>query len=105
MRDVRRAASIAAVIQIVLVVLSVLSVEPRPLADQPFPDAAEAADAARHIVQTRRYVTDVYPDTEHPRAPPGYSLALVPFAALGGTYPKNIQRGATAYAALYVVAA
>lgn len=87
-----------------LVLLSVLSVAPRPFADQPFPDAHETADATRQLVSGNGYATYVHENKRHPpRYPPGFSLALAPFAAAGDDYPWNVQRGATFYAALYVL--
>ena len=91
---------------IIIVLLSVLSVAPRALADQPFPDAQETADATRQLVNGNGYVTYVHDDKPHPpRYPPGFSLALAPFAVLSDSYPSNIQFGAKLYAALYVLAA
>ncbi len=91
---------------VAIVLLSVLSVTPRPLADQPFPDAEETADATRQLVNGNGYVTYVHNDKPHPpRYPPGFSLALAPFAAFSDDYPSNIQLGAKIYAALYVLAA
>lgn len=88
------------------VLVSVISVAPRPLADQPFPDAQEIADATKQLVSGNGYVTYVHENERHPpRYLPGFSLALAPFAILGSDYPANVQRGATAYAALYVLLA
>lgn len=90
----------------VIVILSVLSTAPRPFAEQPFPDSQETADAARQLVSGNGYVTFVHGNERHPpRYPPGFSLALAPFAAAGDDYPSNVQRGATFYAALYVLLA
>ena len=89
-----------------LVILSVLSVSPRPLAEQPFPDAQETADAARQLAGGNGYVTYVHGNERHPpRYPPGFALALTPFALAVEDYPSNVQRGATFYAALYVLIA
>jgi hypothetical protein len=88
------------------VFFSVLVVTPRPLPDQPFPDAQEVADATRQLVSGNGYVTYVHENVRHPpRYSPGFSLVLAPFAATGDDYPSNVQRGATFYAALYVLAA
>jgi 4-amino-4-deoxy-L-arabinose transferase-like glycosyltransferase len=101
-----RAAKALSVSAVALVLLSVLSVAPRPFADQPFPDAQEAADSARQLVSGNGYVTYVHENKRHPpRYPPGFALALAPFAAAGDDYPWNVQRGATFYAALYVLVA
>jgi hypothetical protein len=82
---------------------SVLTVTPRPLGQQPFPDAQETADATRQLVTGNGYVTFVHGSKpEPPRYPPGYSLLLAPFAA-AGEFPENVQRGATFYAAIYLL--
>lgn len=84
---------------------SVLTVRPLSLRQQPFPDAAEYADAARQLAAGNGYVTYVHRNEPHPpRYPPGFSLALAPFAALGGPYPSNVQLGPKVFAALYVLA-
>ena len=99
----RRVATALYTSVIAVVLLSVLAVAPRPLAEQPFPDAQETADAARQLVSGGGYVTYVHENVRHPpRYPPGFSIALAPFAAVGD-YPLNVQRGATFYAALYVL--
>lgn len=91
---------------IAIVLLSVLLVAPRPLAEQPFPDAQEVADATRQLVSGNGYATYVHGNERHPpRYPPGFSLALAPFAVIRDDYPSNVQRGATFYAALYVLIA
>ncbi|HEX8743040.1 MAG TPA: hypothetical protein VF712_07890 [Thermoleophilaceae bacterium] len=101
----RRLAGIAAVGATVLVLVSLLGAEARPFATQPFPDSQEYADSARHLIRGEGFVTTVHgPKPQPPRYPPGYPLALAPFAA-AGTYPYNVERGAKAYAAFYVVAA
>jgi hypothetical protein len=90
----------------VLVLAGVLAVRPRPLAEQPYPDSQQYADAARHLASGDGYVTTVGVRGEAPappRYPPGFSLALAPFAA-AGSYPDNVQLGAKAYAAAYVLA-
>lgn len=90
-----------AIIVIAVVAIAVLAVRPRPLEQQPAPDAQEVADAAQQLVRGNGYVTTVHGGQPHPpRYSPGYPLALAPFAALG-----NVQLGATVYAALYVVVA
>ena len=91
---------------VAVVILSVLSVTPRPLSQQPFPDAQETADAARQLAGGNGYVTYVHRGERHPpRYPPGFSVALAPFAMAGDDYPANVQRGATFFAALYVLIA
>ncbi|MBA3573273.1 MAG: hypothetical protein H0W34_15165 [Pyrinomonadaceae bacterium] len=90
---------------IAFALLSVILVEPRSLPEQPFPDAQEYADATRQLVSGEGYVTYVHGNVRHPpRYPPGFSLALVPFAIVGN-YPSNVQMGAKLFAALYVLAA
>ncbi len=90
---------------IAAVLLSVLAVAPRPLEKQPSPDAQEVADATRQLVSGNGYVTSVHGRPQPPRYSPGFSLALAPFALIGDDYPHNVQRGATFYAALYVLIA
>lgn len=94
-----------AVLVTILTLFSVLTVTPRPLADQPYPDAQENADAARQLIAGNGYVTFIY-GTEPlpPRYPPGFSLLLSPFAAFG-EYPSNVQIGTKVFAAFYVLAA
>lgn len=85
------------------VLLSIAAVEPRPLAEQPFPDAQEYADGARRIADGEGYVTYVHGDEPlPPRYPPGFSLTLVPFASFGH-YPANVQFGAKVIVLLYVL--
>ena len=81
-----------------------VTIGPRPLNRQPSPDAQEYADATRHLAAGDGYVMTIYGG--QPRAaryPPGFSLALTPFALIG-SYPVNVQAGSKAYAILYVVA-
>jgi hypothetical protein len=78
-------------------------IEPRPLNRQPSPDAQEYADAARHLAAGDGYVVTIRRgEVQPPRYPPGFSLALAPFA-LVGPYPGNVQLGAKLYAMLYLV--
>jgi hypothetical protein len=78
-------------------------IEPRPLNRQPSPDAQEYADAARHLAAGEGYVVTIRRgEVEPPRYPPGFSLALAPFA-LAGSYPANVQLGSKLYAILYLV--
>ncbi len=84
--------------------LSVLSVEPRPLQDQPFPDAHETADATRQLASGKGFVTYIYDNQPRPpRAPPGFALSLAPFAAISDDYPSNVETGSRVFAALYVL--
>jgi hypothetical protein len=88
-----------------LVLFSVFRVRPRPFDEQPFPDVQETADGARQLVAGNGYVTYVHNNERHPpRYPPGYSLALAPFAAINNNYPSNVEIGAKFYAGLYVLA-
>jgi hypothetical protein len=80
-----------------------VSIEPRPLNRQPSPDAQEYADAARHLAAGEGYVVTIRRgEVQPPRYPPGFSLALAPFA-LAGPYPANVQLGSKLYAMLYLV--
>lgn len=98
--------SSAAIVSSALALAPVLLSEPRPLKDQPFPDAHELSDATRQLVSGHGYVTTTYTtDPRPPRSPPGFALALAPFAALGRDFPANVQTGAKVFAALYVLAA
>lgn len=78
-------------------------IDPRPLNRQPSPDAQEYADAARHLAAGEGYVVTIRRgETQPPRYPPGFSLALAPFA-LVGSYPDNVQLGSKLYAMLYLI--
>lgn len=95
-----------AVLATTLTLLSVITVEPRPLQDQPFPDAHENADAARQLASGKGFVTFIYDNQPRPpRYPPGFAVALVPFAAFSNNYPSNLQTGVKIFAALYVLVA
>ncbi len=77
-----------AVVATALVVWLALTTVARPLDQQPFPDSHEYADAARHLAAGDGYVTTVHGDGPRPpRYPPGFSLALVPFAASARATP------------------
>jgi hypothetical protein len=79
-------------------------IDPRPLNRQPSPDAQEYADATRHLAAGEGYVVTIRRgEVQPPRYPPGFSLALAPFA-LAGPYPANVQLGSRLYAMLYLVA-
>lgn len=99
-----RASRIGAPILALALALGPLAmIEPRPLNRQPSPDAQEYADAARHLAAGDGYVVTIRRgETQPPRYPPGYSLALAPFA-LVGAYPGNVQLGSKLYAMLYLV--
>lgn len=81
----------------------VAAIGPRPLNRQPSPDAQEYADAAHHLALGEGYfVTVRRGEAQPPRYPPGFSLALAPFA-LVGSYPANVQFGSKLLVMLYVV--
>jgi hypothetical protein len=94
----------APLLVLILAVWPLYAIGPRPLNRQPSPDAQEYADAARHLAAGEGYITTVHRnEVRPPRYPPGYSLALAPFA-LAGQYPRNVQVGAKALTLLYLVA-
>ena len=77
----------------------------QPLAQQPFPDAAEYADSAHSLAHDKGFYTYVHSGSRQPpRYPPGYPVALAPFAAIGA-YPHDVQRGAKFWAMMYVLVA
>jgi hypothetical protein len=105
-RMAHRLALAAAVVATVSALGPVVLAEPHPLHRQPSPDAREYADAARQLASGNGYVTFVHRGEPHPpRYPPGFSLALTPFAAFGGPYPSGVQLGSKLFSALYVLAA
>lgn len=76
----------------------------RPLNRQPSPDAQEYADAARHLAAAEGYFVTIRRGEVQPsRYPPGFALALAPFARFGA-YPANVQFGSRLYAMFYLVA-
>lgn len=98
--------SASAILVTLFALFSVLAVEPRPFAEQPFPDAQETADATRQLVNGNGYVTYVHNNERRPpRYPPGFSIALSPFAFFSKNYPSNVETGAKVFAAIYVLAA
>src|SRR5579859_881615 len=81
----------------------VLTAVAPPLQQQPFPDSAEYADAANQLAHGNGYVTFVHGNgPEPPRYPPGFALALTPFAVFG-SYPDNVEGAPKVFAALYVI--
>jgi hypothetical protein len=101
----------------VLAVVPVLRADAIPLERQPFSDSQQYADAASQLAHGNGYVTDVYVPPEKlgrdppppgtlrpPLHPPGYAVALAPFA-VAGSHPDNVQLGAKLLAAFYVVVA
>ena len=97
----------AAVVAATLLALApVVSARPLRYRAQIAPDSFEYADGAQQLALGNGYVTYHHNDEAHPpRYPPGYSLALAPFAAFAGEFPSSVQAGAKAYTALYVLAA
>ena len=94
----------APLLALALAVWPLVMIGPRPLNRQPSPDAQEYADAARHLAAGEGFITTIYRnEVKPPRYPPGFSLALAPFA-LAGRYPQNVQLGSKSFAVLYLVA-
>jgi hypothetical protein len=113
--------AVAAVAVMAWAIVPTWTTNARALAQQPFPDSQEYADAARQLAEGHGYVTVV---NEHrtasvvdetltgpaftkrypPRYPPGTALALSPFALVFGNFPHNVQRGSRVISSLYVVA-
>ncbi len=95
----------AALIAVLLATVPVLSAPVQHLALQPFPDAPQYADSARHIAQGDGYVTTVHGgEPVTPMHSPGFSVLLAPFAAIGD-YPRNVQTAVQWFAVAYVGAA
>ena len=94
----------APLLVLALAIWPLVMIGQRPLNRQPSPDAQEYADAARHLAAGEGYITTIYRnEVKPPRYPPGFSLALAPFA-LAGRYPQNVQLGSKSFAILYLVA-
>lgn len=94
----------APLLALALAIWPLVMIGPRPLNRQPSPDAQEYADAARHLAAGEGFITTIYRnEVKPPRYPPGFSLALAPFA-LAGRYPQNVQLGSKSFAILYLVA-
>jgi hypothetical protein len=90
-----------------LVLWVVLTTPPRGMDEQPFPDAHEYADAAQHLLAGDGYVTTAHADIpapQPPRYPPGMSVLLVPFVALGGPFPHSVLSATAWFGAAYVLA-
>lgn len=109
------ARTLVAVLLIAAAALPVLAATSRPLADQPWPDSAEYAEAAFNLARGQGYVTRVHErqdpnqwdyrtGPQPPRYPPGTSLALVPFVAATGD-PSGANLGVKVYAAALVLLA
>jgi 4-amino-4-deoxy-L-arabinose transferase-like glycosyltransferase len=77
----------------------------QPLALQPGPDAPEYASAADAIAHDKGFYTYLHGGIRQPpRYPPGYPMALAPFASFG-SYPHDVERGAKLWAMFYVLIA
>src|SRR5580698_11642284 len=101
----RRIGIFLAVLTCAAVLFNVERAPEQPLAQQPFPDAAEYADSAHSLAQDKGFYTYVHSvSRQPPRYPPGYPMALAPFAAIGA-YPHDVQRGAKFWAMVYVLVA
>ena len=84
-----------AVVAIVLGAVPILRAAPKPIEQQPFPDAAEYADASFQLSHGNGYATYVHEGLRKPpRYPPGFSALLAPFARWAGDFPQGAQRGA-----------
>jgi hypothetical protein len=101
----RRVCALLAIVVSVAVLVDVERAPERPLSQQPFPDAPEYASSARSLANDKGFYTYIYHgERQPPRYPPGYPMALAPFAAIG-SYPRDVQRGAKFWAMLYVLVA
>jgi 4-amino-4-deoxy-L-arabinose transferase-like glycosyltransferase len=101
----RRAGVLLATLACATALVYVERAPERPLAQQPGPDADEYADSARSLAHDKGFYTYLYKGSRQPpRYPPGYPMALAPFAAIG-SYPRDVQRGAKFWAILYVLVA
>ena len=89
-----------------IVLVSVERAPERNLPLQPAPDAREYADTAHSLARGNGFYTTFFGGARLPsQYPPGYPLALTPFAAMGGSYPRGVQRGAKFWAIVYVLVA
>ncbi|MHB8234801.1 MAG: hypothetical protein ACYDHT_09135, partial [Solirubrobacteraceae bacterium] len=94
---------ILAVLVCAAVLVDVERAPERPLAQQPFPDTSEYANSAHSLAYDKGFFTYIYGGhRQPPRYPPGYPMALAPFASVG-TYPRDVQRGAKFWALVYVL--
>ncbi|MEA2637912.1 MAG: hypothetical protein QOE18_969 [Chloroflexota bacterium] len=103
----RRVRTLVAGAACVVVLVSVERAPERPLALQPAPDSIEYATAARSLATGHGYYASssaAHAWRQPPRYPPGYPMALAPFAAVG-SYPRDVQRGAKFWAMVYVLIA
>jgi 4-amino-4-deoxy-L-arabinose transferase-like glycosyltransferase len=101
----RRFGALVAALVCLAVLVDVERAPERPLSLQPFPDSAEYANSARSLSHDKGFYTYIYKGSRQPpRYPPGYPMALSPFAAVG-SYPRDVQRGAKFWALIYVLVA
>jgi 4-amino-4-deoxy-L-arabinose transferase-like glycosyltransferase len=101
----RRVGALLAALVCLAVLVDVERAPERPLVQQPFPDSAEYTDSARSLARDEGFYTFIYKGhIQPPRYPPGYPMALAPFAAVG-SYPRDVQRGAKFWAMGYVLVA
>lgn len=101
----RRLGALLAALVCLAVLVDVERAPERPLSLQPFPDSAEYANSARSLSHDKGFFTYLYKGSRQPpRYPPGYPMALAPFAAVG-SYPRDVQRGAKFWALVYVLVA
>jgi len=97
--------ALLAALACVAVLVDVERAPERPLAEQPFPDSAEYTSSASSLSHDKGFFTYIYHNSRQPpRYPPGYPMALSPFAAVG-SYPRDVQRGAKFWAMVYVLVA
>jgi 4-amino-4-deoxy-L-arabinose transferase-like glycosyltransferase len=103
----RYVGAILASLACVVVLVTVERAPERPLNLQPAPDSIEYASAARSLADGDGFYasyTTLHDWRQPPRYPPGYPMAIAPFAAIG-SYPHNVQRGAKFWAMIYVLIA
>lgn len=90
---------------LVLAAIPIVNAPSKPLDLQPFPDAAEYADAALQLASGKGYVTFAHGDeAQPPRYPPGFSAVLAPFVKWGGAFPESAQRGSKSIVVLLLLA-
>lgn len=103
----KRIGMLLAALVCVAVLVTIERAPERPLAIQPVPDSVEYASSAHSLANGKGFygTSSVTHDwRQPPRYPPGYPMALAPFAEIG-SYPRNIQRGAKFWAMMYVLVA
>lgn len=103
----RRLGVLLAALICLAVLVTIERAPERPLGLQPGPDSFEYASSARSLVEDGGFYSSssvAHDWRQPPRYPPGYPMALAPFAAVG-SYPRNVQRGAKFWAMMYVLVA